>query len=192
MITAWAWLPACVLPKPHQQAIVGAGLDHTGEYLLFTDEEEFGIGKMGREMPAGSTAQTRADVEYDSTLIIIAVSPSIVWSVARYIYRDESSGGRARPLDLHVDEAGRLFWSDIQHFFGGVGGVYVGSVDGSKQPVLIADAAAEMGGAMPVGVALDGDTLYYGCFGLAEGSATGVRAALWRAPPIVAPAWPQW
>ena len=186
-------MPACVLPKPHQQTIVGAGLDHTGEYLLFTDEEEFGIGKMGREMPAGSTAQTRADVEYDSTLIIIAVSPSIVWSVARYIYRDESSGGRARPLDLHVDEAGRLFWSDIQHFFGGVGGVYVGSVDGSKEPVLIADAAAEMGGAMPVGVALDGDTLYYGCFGLAEGSATGVRAALWRARPTVASfAWPQW
>ena len=45
--------------------IVLAGLDHTGEYLLFTDEEEFGIGKMGREMPAGSTAQTRDDVEYD-------------------------------------------------------------------------------------------------------------------------------
>ena len=47
--------------------IVWAGLDHTGEYLLFTDEEAFGIGKMGREMPAGSTAQTRTDVEYPST-----------------------------------------------------------------------------------------------------------------------------
>ena len=53
-------------------------MDHTGEYLLFTDEEEFGIGKMGREMPAGSTAQTRADVEYDSTLIIIAVSHHLI------------------------------------------------------------------------------------------------------------------
>ena len=50
--------------------IVRAGLDHTGEYLLFTDEEEFGIGKMGREMPAGSTAETRADVESDPKLII--------------------------------------------------------------------------------------------------------------------------
>ena len=92
----------------------GCTLDKSGELILFVDEQNPGIGAMGREIPPGQSAANRTDV--------------------RYIYQtDRGKVPAAHPdADITVSGDGTLYWSDAGFLQGKAGGaVRGGNVDGS-------------------------------------------------------------
>ena len=93
----------------------GCTLDKTGELILFVDEQNPGIGVMGREIPPGQSAANRTDV--------------------RYIYQTDKPGlPAAHPdADITVADDGSLYWTDVAFLLGKAGGaVRGGDLEGSK------------------------------------------------------------
>ena len=100
-------------------------LDKTGELILFVDEQNPGIGVMGREIPPGQAAANRTDVHYiyqtDKPGLSVHNQPGPIlpdcWCLnSRQFLTDCVCGHRpaAHPdADITVAEDGTLYWTDV-------------------------------------------------------------------------------